>query len=108
MAKVLGNKEKTEWLVFCPACKCGHMFRTPPWTFNGDKDKPTFRASMLVRHFKVSPEGEDMICRGEKPVGGKYPGKDIVCHSFVTDGKIEFLGDCNHDLCGKTVELPDF
>ena len=28
-----------------------------------------------------------------------------VCHSFVTDGKIQFLGDCTHELAGQTVEL---
>ena len=31
----------------------------------------------------------------------------FVCHSFVTDGRIQFLGDCTHDLAGHTVELPD-
>jgi hypothetical protein len=30
-----------------------------------------------------------------------------VCHSFVTDGKIQFLGDCTHALAGQTVELPE-
>lgn len=28
-----------------------------------------------------------------------------VCHSFVRDGKIEFLGDCTHEFAGKTVDL---
>jgi hypothetical protein len=27
------------------------------------------------------------------------------CHSFITDGKIEFLSDCTHSLAGQTVEL---
>lgn len=31
-----------------------------------------------------------------------------VCHSFVTDGRIQFLADCTHDLAGLTVDLPDF
>jgi hypothetical protein len=30
-----------------------------------------------------------------------------VCHSFVTDGRIQFLGDCTHALANQTVELPD-
>jgi hypothetical protein len=30
-----------------------------------------------------------------------------VCHSFVTDGRIQFLSDCTHELAGQTVDLPD-
>jgi hypothetical protein len=30
------------------------------------------------------------------------------CHSFVTDGKIQFLPDCYHSLKGQTVELPEW
>lgn len=29
------------------------------------------------------------------------------CHSFVTDGKIQFLPDCGHALAGQTLELPE-
>jgi hypothetical protein len=31
-----------------------------------------------------------------------------VCHLFVTDGRIQFLGDCTHALAGQTVDLPDW
>ncbi|WP_241754456.1 hypothetical protein [Cupriavidus basilensis] len=31
-----------------------------------------------------------------------------VCHSFVTDGRIQFLGDCTHALAGQTVPLAEF
>jgi hypothetical protein len=34
-------------------------------------------------------------------------GKD-VCHSFVRDGQIQFLGDCTHALKGQTVERPEW
>jgi hypothetical protein len=27
---------------------------------------------------------------------------------FVTDGRIQFLGDCTHALAGQTVDLPDW
>jgi hypothetical protein len=30
-----------------------------------------------------------------------------LCHSFVRDGRIEFLSDCTHSLAGQTVELPE-
>jgi hypothetical protein len=29
------------------------------------------------------------------------------CHSFVRNGRIEFLGDCTHALASQTVDLPD-
>jgi hypothetical protein len=28
-----------------------------------------------------------------------------VCHSFVTDGKIQYLSDCTHAMAGQTVDL---
>lgn len=28
------------------------------------------------------------------------------CHSFITDGKIKYLSDCNHHLAGQTIDLP--
>lgn len=30
-----------------------------------------------------------------------------VCHTFVTDGKINFLSDCTHELAGQTVPMQD-
>ena len=61
----------------------------PLWTFNGDADKPTLSPSILGQW----TEGE-----------ARAP---VVCHSFVRDGKIEFLSDCTHALAGKIVDLPD-
>ncbi len=52
--------------------------------FNGDPDSPTFTPSIMARG---------------------APG--VVCHSFVTDGRIQYLGDCTHPLAGQTVALPD-
>jgi hypothetical protein len=59
------------------------------WGFNGDLERPTFTPSILSR----TPRGEG------KP--------DFVCHSFVRDGRIQFLNDCTHALAGQTVDLPD-
>jgi len=70
------------WLIFCPACKYAHPIDNR-WHFNGDLDKPTFSPSLLVH-------------------------AQYVCHSFVTDGNIQFLSDCTHELAGQTVELEDF
>lgn len=89
MAKAMQitNQDGTHygWLIFCPACRYGHCFDSR-WTFNGDVERPTFRASMLVN--ANTPSG-------------------IRCHSFVTCGRIEFLNDCGHAMRGQTVDLPD-
>jgi len=45
------------FMIFCPGCKCGHLFHIPPyknssgasWSFNGNLERPTFTPSMLVR-----------------------------------------------------------
>lgn len=74
----------------CPGCDDYHQIRVGTWTFNGDVKRPTFSPSVLVR-YDVSPPNQHL---------------SIVCHSFVTDGRIQFLGDCTHSLAGQTVDLP--
>ncbi|WP_366931121.1 hypothetical protein [Microbacterium sp.] len=37
-------------------------------------------------------------------MGGEH---DIRCHSFVRDGRIEYLTDCTHPLAGGQVDLPE-
>ena len=79
----------------CPGCEDVHnvVVDAPSgWTWNGDLEKPTFSPSVLVRY-------------GHLPDGGPM-GTDPICHSFVTDGRIQFLGDCTHALAGQTVALP--
>lgn len=102
-------------LFFCPGCNCGHAINTEPgkkntlggnvpvWTFNGDFEKPTIRASVLVTSTRdITEEEHTRIMNGEKLHIPK-----TICHSFVTDGKIQFLDDCTHELKGQTVELPE-
>ena len=90
-------------MIFCPACSTGHMFDSR-WTFNGNFEKPTFKASMLVRGtIPITDDEHKRIMSGEK-----IEPKKLVCHSFVTDGQIKFLTDCTHSLAGKTVDLEEF
>ena len=97
------NKDFYGYMIFCPACKSGHLF-DKRWTFNGNYDKPTFRASMLSRGtVPITDDEADRIISGEK-----ITPKKLVCHSFVTDGKIRFLGDCTHDMKNQTVDLKPF
>lgn len=88
---VLGSNDK---LYFhCPGCDVSHDIsinpeRQPHWSWNGDITKPTFTPSILV-HYTY---GEEQ--------------KEYVCHSYVTDGSIQYLSDCTHEYAGKTVPLP--
>ncbi len=77
---------------FCPGCNLMHAI-DEKWSFNGDHDRPTFRASVLVTY-----SGKDAGIDGAPPA---------ICHSFVTDGRIEFCHDSTHSLSGRTVDLPE-
>jgi hypothetical protein len=59
------------------------------WEWNGSLDKPTFKPSIFVNARQSNP---------------MVPS----CHSFVTDGRIQFLNDCTHALAGQTVDLPEW
>lgn len=75
----------------CPGCKVGHSVwidaskHRVTWEYNGNIDSPTFSPSLLVRF--------------------PWNGKEVICHSFIRDGKIQFLSDCTHELAGQTVEM---
>jgi len=92
MPKVLkssNNDGSYSYLIICTACKRSHAFDDKIWTFNDDYEFPTFTPSMLSRHQK-SDDSEK-----------------VVCHSFVTDGKIQYLSDCTHKFAGQTLDLED-
>lgn len=80
------NHAANHHAIFCPACECAHGFKTDGggWSWNGDREKPTISPSILTL------------------------GVEPRCHSFVREGRIQFLGDCTHGLRGQTVELPEF
>jgi hypothetical protein len=67
-----------------PVILKGSRAGTPNWTWNGDVDRPTLRPSVL---------SDD--------------GQGIVCHSWINDGKAQFLGETTHELRGQTVEMLD-
>ena len=89
----------------CPGCGDVHVITTgdgpgPRWGYNGNAERPTFTPSILVTWSEPSDVPEEF----------DDTSKDIkhICHSFVTDGRIQFLGDCTHALAGQTVPLPDW
>lgn len=76
----------------CPGCNMLHPYRVkgspeqgPVWVWNNDVVAPTFTPSLLVN--ASDPQSR--------------------CHLFLTDGKIQFLGDCFHKLKNQTVEMVD-
>ena len=88
---------------WCPGCasydteRSGggtHMFHIPPWTFdNDDMEKPSFSASYLSYGWKPVEDN---------PRGFKGSPR---CHSFVKNGMIQYLSDCEHELANKTVPM---
>lgn len=115
---ILGRKlrslEGGRVAFMCPGCNELHQVRVvlpmdergndlpdggPLWGYNCNPDAPTFSPSILVSWSEPSDiEGEF-----DDPV----KDRKMICHSVVTDGRIQFLGDCTHALAGQTVELPD-
>lgn len=88
--------ERGNVLFNCPGC--GHLHSvstvTPngmgaKWDWNNDTLRPTFKPSILAKSNYTSIDR-----------------MDDTCHSFVTDGRIQFLDDCTHSLAGRTVDLP--
>ncbi len=101
---------------WCPGCEEVHAIRTGAggWGYNGKPDAPTFTPSVLVTSGHYVPGHDKTACwctynadqrlKGEEPA----PFKCERCHSFVTDGHIQFLADSTHALAGQTVPLPDW
>lgn len=73
---------------YCHGCKMEHLILSNGtnrgWTFNGDADKPTFAPSFLV----IDPKPR--------------------CHLFIRNGHLQYLGDCDHDLKNKTIEMATY
>jgi hypothetical protein len=85
-------EDSPDYSFYCPGCECDHGVWTTEsnnnkaiWQFNDDMDKPTFSPSLLIHH-----------------------GAGIVCHSFIREGKIEYLSDCTHKFAGQTIEMEDY
>ena len=112
---VLRTAEGGRLLFWCPGCDGAHQVQVgdgpgPRWGFNDDYDRPTFSPSVLVKtgHYCAGQDGKDCWCTYEARRDKPAPFKCSVCHSFVRDGQIEFLGDCTHALAGRTVPLEAF
>lgn len=98
---------------FCPGCKREHdiLIGEGEWTFNGNFAKPTFSPSVLLatgHHFSTWKQGQPCWCTfNAEHSDDPAPFECVRCHSFVTDGRIQFLSDSTHALAGQTIDLPD-
>jgi hypothetical protein len=97
---------------YCPGCGESHAIDRTRWTV--DIESETISPSVLLHEnwrmpkdwdYEKAPKDEN----GEllKQENGKILGaiKSYRCHSFVRNGKIQYLNDCTHELAGKTVDM---
>lgn len=101
-------------LFYCAGCKMAHGVNMgdgpgPRWIYNGHPDQPTFRPSVLVTWDQWEPNAADPETQA-KIKSGEIVQRRVarVCHSFVTDGRIQYLSDSTHHLAGQTIDLPPF
>lgn len=115
LSPILRNATGGTLLFWCPGCKCGHQVTTgegpgPRWGYNGNPEAPTFTPSILVRsgHFVPSHKPGDTCWCTPDPDGTEWGFACGICHSYVIDGRIQFLDDCTHELAGQTVAIPEW
>lgn len=94
---------------WCPGCLDMHCVSTEgssAWGYNGNPDSPTFTPSIATWSNAKKETGPET---GEWHWLRDAEGTPLAwrCHSYVTDGQIQFLSDCTHALAGQTVPLPD-
>lgn len=95
--------DRVAW--WCPGCEAYHQVPVRPhprgWEFDGNFSAPTFAPSVLVNSVKPLTDDEyERVMAGEL-----IEPRSVRCHSFVRQGRIEFLGDCTHALAGQTVQI---
>lgn len=91
-----------EWYSFyCPACARRHHINNT-WNIYG-VDKPTVHPSVLslYRH----PKGYT----NDNPAPLGYTGEYVedICHLFIREGRLEYLGDCTHSMANEIVDMVD-
>lgn len=92
-------------LFWCDGCQTHHGPVIAPgrWTWNGDQERPTISPSILVTGTQPLSDDEYRRVMAREP----FEPRPLRCHSFVRDGRIEYLSDCTHALVGQTVPLSD-
>jgi hypothetical protein len=98
MAKIK-KRVATYYSFYCPGCKHEHSFMiaedNSQWWFNGNLERPSFTPSLLN------------VMKIKNEVTGVYNIEKERCHLIITDGMIHFQTDCQHELAGQIIELPE-
>ena len=124
ISRCLGRAEDGSLWFFCNGCDAPHSINVghghghghgpgpgpgPRWGYNGNSETPTFTPSVLVQHDQFEPAAITPEIAEKIRIGEIVQTKATkVCHSFVTGGRIQYLGDSTHPLAGQTVDLPDW
>lgn len=104
---------ETSLRFWCPGCEENHVVPVTgkkAWEWNKSHDKPTLRPSVLVtsgHHIKDRGTKDCWCTYKAKHPESPVPFRCQRCHTFVTDGKIQFLKDCSHALAGQTIPMVD-
>ncbi len=88
---------------WCYGCDSLHFVAINPdkntigagWDFSGTLENPIYSPSQLIR-YEYGPAEER---------------KTHICHTFIKDGMIQYLGDCTHEFRNQTIPmspLPDW
>lgn len=89
----MGDQNGERFVAFhCPGCGYDHEVPiTGPraWKWNDSLETPTLHPSVFVNRGRANPA---------------VP----VCHSWVKDGRIQFLPDSTHALAGQSVDVPNW
>lgn len=89
---------------WCPGCQEIHIL-PDRWHFSGNLDNPSFRPSF--KHEGLRRVFANGSWTGEWVRDANGNTIPYLCHYIVTDGNLQFQGDCTHALSGKTVPMPD-
>lgn len=120
LSSKLRSASNNALVFFCPGCKMTHHVWVgegpgPRWTYNGDPVSPTFLPSIKVNttRLDMTPSEIDDMFNNTKTLEEREAILSTrrhphVCHSYITNGWIQFLTDCTHHLAGQTVQIPDF
>lgn len=76
----------------------------PVWSWNGDTEKPTLKPSILCQGCKEMTDEEYARYMKDKVLPERV---NVTCHTWVNDGRVQFLSDCTHEFAGKTLDLLD-
>lgn len=110
-SKLLMAEQSGYTFFQCPGCNDHHALTVKggaSWGWNGSGDAPTFTPSVLVPGTYKRTRDESGKWDGGYQRDAAGQPIPMICHSFITDGRIQFLGDCTHALAGQTVDLPDW